>query len=103
MLSNEWIKIFAAIGVMAIAVGFALISWAFSEWLRDRIVDLKRTHKMKHRFDGKPIAKCWCRDCRTHNNKTGVCSLPGISRYTPDNGFCYEADPVWKEKENGRV
>ena len=99
MMSNEWTKVFALIGVMSVAGVFGLLTWAFAEWLKDRITDLKRAYRTKHRFDGKPIAKCWCRDCRMHNMKTGACSLPGVSIHTPDNGFCYEADPVWRESE----
>ena len=40
--------------------------------------------------------KCYCNDC-VHHRKDHACTIPGSTRYTPDNGFCYEASPREKE------
>ena len=98
-MRETWLKIFTFIGIVSTAGIGALIMTFFTTWLKDKIEEARRNQIMKHRFDGKPIAKCWCRDCRMHNNRSGSCSLPGIGRYTPDNGFCYEADPIWKSED----
>lgn len=51
-------------------------------------------YKWKHRFDKPPKAKCYCQDCRFHGGQyPNSCKLPGISRCTPPEGFCYEAEP----------
>lgn len=99
-ISAEWLKIFAFFGIVCFAGVVGFMGFNFIGWLKDRIEEAKHNQRIKHRFDGKPIAKCWCRDCRMHNNKSGSCSLPGIGRHTPDNGFCYEADPIWKERND---
>ena len=95
------LKLFAYIGVMCIAVVIAFIIWAISEWVKEKIRQTRINYRIKHRFDGKPVAKCWCRDCRAYINKTKLCSL--CNRYKADNGFCDEADPTWKrmEEKNG--
>lgn len=98
-MRETWIKIFTFIGIVSTAGIAGLVMTAFTDWLKGKIKEAKRNRRIKHRFDGKPTAKCWCRDCRMHNNRSGSCSLPGIGKYTPDNGFCYEADPIWKEIE----
>lgn len=97
---TTWLKIFSFIGIVSTAGIAALIMTSFTSWLKGKIEEARRNQIMKHRFDGKPIAKCWCRDCRMHSIRDGKCSLPGIGRHTPDNGFCYEADPIWKERND---
>lgn len=99
LINTEVLKWFALVGIMALTGLIVLIFWALFEWVKEELRIIKINRMIKHRFDGKPIAKCWCRDCRMHNMGTGACSLPGVSRCTPDNGFCYEADPLWREFE----
>lgn len=78
---------------------FAII--LIADFIRECIVNLRWRYKYKHRFDKKPIAKCYCIDCSYHD-KNGRCSnlspIDGPSRYTGDNWFCWEANPR-KNKE----
>lgn len=87
------LRVFAVIGGFVVGAVFAylvILLWeAVVEARRQAVI--KR--QIKHRFDGTPTAKCWCRDCKWHGVESNKCGLPGIGRYTPDNGFCYEADP----------
>lgn len=92
-------KIFFGFGVLAFTVIIALCIYALFAWIVDQIRGLYYIYRYKHRFDKKPCAKCWCVDCKFHG-VSGRCGLPGMSRYTPDDGFCYEAEP--KERE-GRL
>ena len=59
-------------------------------------------NRIKHRFGKPPTAKCYCIDCKYHDNKNGRCSGLGefVSgyKYTEDNWFCYNADPRKKEE-----
>ena len=100
-ISNEVLKMFAVVGVMCLAGFLGLIFWAAFEWAKEKIRQARINYHIRHRFDGKPLAKCWCRDCRAYNNKTNLCSV--CNRCKVDNGFCDEADPIWKrlEEKNG--
>ena len=85
----EIVGIFCIIGVIAV-----FLACLFT-WIQDTINEAIRTYQYKHRFNKPPTAKCYCKDCRMHGDSDGSnrCDLPGSSRYTPDNGFCYEAEP----------
>lgn len=96
-INVEVLKSFAFVGIMSVAGFSALIFWAFVEWVKEKLRVVKINRMIKHRFDGKPIAKCWCRDCRAYNNKTHLCTVNNA--YKRDDGFCYEADPIWREVE----
>ena len=101
LISDEVLKRLAFVGVICIAGLLGLIFWATFEWVKEKIRQARINYRIKHRFDGKPIAKCWCRDCRAYNNKTRLCSV--CNTYKADNGFCDEANPIWKglEEKNG--
>ena len=96
-MSAEVLKLFAFIGITTLAGFTGIIFWFFVDWGKERLRVIKINRMIKHRFDGKPIAKCWCRDCRGYNNKTRLCSVNNV--YKADNGFCDGADPVWKRME----
>lgn len=89
--------IFFRFGVVFVAGCVCLFAYllvcAFIELIEKAIYEWR----YRHRFDGKPCAKCWCKDCEMHG-KNDRCLLPGSSRSTPDNGFCYEARPRDKKK-----
>lgn len=69
-------------------------------FIQESIVKLRWHYKYKHRFDKKPIAKCYCIDCSYHD-KNGRCShlsaIDGPSYYTANDWFCWQADPKNKE------
>ena len=94
-MSNELSSIFAAIGLLVcVGIGLGLLYLAFDA-LRDLIDRLRWQHKYKHRFDKPPVAKCYCKDCKWHSVKDNKCSnVIWADRHTPDNGFCYEAEPM---------
>lgn len=69
-----------------------LISIAINE-IRDVIRKRKYKHKREHRFDGPPLAKCYCKDCE-HWQTDGRCNAHS-GWYTADNWFCWGAEP-WK-------
>lgn len=84
------------VSLIALLIGGLYI--AFVEW----IDDLKYKYRIKHRFDKPPTAKCYCIDCKYHNNKTNRCYRFGETtkeyRCTADNWFCWEAEPCNKEE-----
>jgi hypothetical protein len=56
-----------------------------------KIEKLKYDYKTKHRFDKPPLAKCYCKDCKYHEDNGECYSF--TKRYTADNWFC-----AWAEK-----
>lgn len=62
-------------------------------FIRDGIVELRWKYKYKHRFDKKPIAKCYCIDCKWHgvNNDNNLCQLH--DKHFPNDWFCKDAKP----------
>ena len=80
---------------MAVLVGFFII--VIIDGIKLGVETLKQKHKIKHRFDKPPTAKCYCIDCRLHDNNTGRCYR--FERFhSADNWFCFDAEPK-KEKK----
>lgn len=85
------IRFFAIIGAMvmgfmamALIVGLILCA-------REFFYDLSVKNSYKHRFSKKPVAKCYCLDCKYYSRESHLCSKSGI-RLSSDN-FCKEAEP----------
>ena len=92
-----WFLMLVGAGVIAVFVVCAAITiW---EYITDLISDLKWRYKYKHRFNNPPTAKCYCIDCKWHNNETNRCYRfhEKDGRLTADSWFCYEAEPREKE------
>ena len=78
-----WINMLALFGALALLGGVIIILYIFYDWLKGRILDLRRIWQYKHRFDKKPIAKCYCIDCRDYDEKNKFCRALG--RHALDN------------------
>ena len=59
--------------------------------LKEQFDELVYRHRIRHQFDKPPTAKCYCIDCRHHNNEDGLCSSFG--EFIADDCFCWKADP----------
>lgn len=93
------IEILAIIGaICSVAfIGYVLVYAALLLYLQEFIDKAKHKYRYKHRFDKPPTAKCYCIDCKYHDNEDGLCSSLGYW-YTADNWFCWKADPRKKEE-----
>lgn len=88
----------AWIGIAAVCGGVVILAW----YMVDAFVELIRLWRWeltyKHRFDKPPTAACYCKDCKYHGMKfpdgANPCNFPGVDRWTPADGFCYEAEPI---------
>ena len=90
------IKILALIGAVAsLAIIGCMLAFAWI-YLEEFIDKAKRNYRYKHRFDKPPTAKCYCIDCKYHDNETGRCG--GFGEFIADNCFCWRADPRKKEE-----
>ena len=87
------------------AVGFVTVGLVVFFWLlmaKDYICKLvakKRwEYKFKHRFDKKPVAKCYCKDCKYFEEKAEKCTF-FRNWYVLDNWFCSNAKPKKYDSE----
>lgn len=93
--------IFTVIGFATIAGLVVLFAYFAFDTLMDVVRLWRWRRKYKHRFDKPPTAACYCKDCKWHSEKDNRCSnVTWADRHTPDNGFCYEAEPRKKDIDN---
>lgn len=85
--------LFALAGVISIGGGILMFGWIFIEYLIDKYRMAIYTYKRKHRFDRKPTAKCYCKDCiyNSYSEYPG-CGLNN-HKYVEDDFFCKKAEP----------
>ena len=87
------IEILAIIGAICLIafVGYVLVFAALLLYLGEFIDKAKYKYRHKHRFGKPPTAKCYCIDCKYHDNETGRCG--GFGEFIADDRFCWKADP----------
>ena len=79
---------------MFILVLFMLAITMLKDFIVDKINDLKRKYKYKHRFDKPPLAKCYCKDCRYYIAKENDGNCGVHAGWTvADSWFCWSAEP----------
>lgn len=93
MIINGLIKLFAIFGIITVAGIIFVIGKLFFDFICELIDRKKWEYEYKHRFDKPPTAKCYCNDCEYHATNSKCNNVTWADRYTPDNGFCYEANP----------
>ena len=85
----SWIGAFVVLACVC-----AMIHCVFDS-LRDVVKNWRWKYTYKHRFDKPPTAACYCKDCKWHSVKDNKCNnVTWADRHTPDNGFCYDAEPM---------
>ena len=84
-------------GAALCCIGFGLIV-ALYYGISELVDTIRYNYRIKHRFDKPPTAKCYCVDCKLHNNESKKCyKFDGW--YTADNWFCWDAEPRKDIKE----
>ena len=89
------------IGFLTICVGSGFVFVVIYGGVCRLIDKLKYNYHIKHRFDKPPTAKCYCIDCKRHDNDTKRCyrfEYKSGYQCTADNWFCWEAEPRDKEE-----
>lgn len=61
--------------------------------LKSGITYLINRYRVKHRFDKKPLPKCYCIDCVNSHAEQNGRYCPRVNKYVADNWFCWEAEP----------
>lgn len=102
-MSDELWTICGWLGIATIAGVACVILYSIYDALREVIRSWRWLYKYKHRFDKPPTAKCYCKDCKWHSVKDNKCgNVTWADRHTPDNGFCYEAEPMTAKEAKKR-
>lgn len=61
--------------------------------IKSGITYLINRYRVKHRFNKKPLPKCYCIDCvNSHTDQNGR-YCPRVKKYVANNWFCWEAEP----------
>ena len=100
---TEWLwNSCAIIGMIAAMSLLMAVIYTMYESLSTVLHNARWSYKYKHRFDKKLTAKCYCKDCYYHSNKDKCVNVTWADRYTPDNGFCYDATPMTAKEAKKR-
>lgn len=93
---------FKRIGIYVVAGCVFMMIYCAFDALRNVVREWRWQYKYKHRFDKPPTASCYCIDCKWHSVKDNQCNnVTWADRRTPDNGFCYDAEP--RKKDDDKV
>lgn len=65
--------ILAVLGAIMLIGTIIVIATIIVQEIKEKIQEMKYQYKRKHRFDGPPIAKCYCKDC-IYWREEGLCS-----------------------------
>ena len=94
----EFIKNGLALFGGCVVIIFAyLVILMFWEWIRDQIDMAVYRRKRKHRFDKKPIAECYCKDCVQYTSYDEQCHK--FHQFVRDNNFCCWGNPHKRDPE----
>ena len=100
---NDIIKAFTLIGFLS-TIGICIFCiFLICICIKNAAYKARVKYLYKHRFDKKPTAKCYCRDCKKWEPETGKCYDHCNSRLMADNWFCCFAEPatgeIYKRRE----
>ena len=88
--SQHFVTLIGYLTIIFIIIGVLIL---LVELVKSGLENLKRIYKYKYRFDKKPTAKCYCIDCKYHDNFVGSCFGFDRHHHTADNWFCWKASP----------
>lgn len=90
-----WEDILPFIGMITLIVCCVFAIILLFEGITEAIRKFKCWWIYKHRFDKPPTAKCYCIDCKWHNNESNRCYKfhADSNRRTADTCFCSDAEP----------
>ena len=92
-MSENVMHSLAIFGIAAIGLVLVYLLFAIKEAICKLITTMKRKYRYKHRFDKKPLAKCYCKDCVFYFEEDERCAFGGIERRISPDWFCEGATP----------
>lgn len=88
MTETLW-RVFGLVGMVIVGVFVAFLCYFIAGEIRENIAIKRRQYEYQHRFDKKPVAKCYCKDCLYRSDV--LCDK--FDRYVDQDFFCRHADP----------
>ena len=92
-MKEKLFEAFFYFGVLSTALCCAGVLSVLTDWIEDRLHDLKAYWRFTHRFDKAPCAECRCIGCEYwepyDDGTTGYCSTHRWN--TADCWFCWDA------------
>ena len=85
------------VGTLCIVFIVAFLFVVAQEGICNWIAKKKWEYKYKHRFDKKPVAKCYCKDCASYYDEE--CKYWAKRLGVLDNDFCSRAIPKKTDPE----
>ena len=99
----EWlVRTLAVVGIIVLATIIGVCFALAVSSIKGLILHAKYRHKIKHRFDKPPLAKCYCKDCDHHSLSNSNECFAHKGWYTADNWFCWQATPRKHDEENSK-
>lgn len=90
-MNDEFKNVLAILGDSATIVALGCLIIVAIYGISEKFEEMRYLHRIKHRFDKPPTAKCYCVDCDMHQ-ENGCCEkFEGW--ITADNWFCWSATP----------
>ena len=86
-------EFFISMGITFTLVIIAIILSVIFFFAKMGITYLINRYRVKHRFDKKPLPKCYCIDCVNSRTDQNARFCSRVNKYVADNWFCWEAEP----------
>lgn len=83
-----------AIGAVTVSAVIVFLNFILFYGIRQHIKKYRQEREIKNRFNKKPTAACYCRDCYHFEPKTGGCYSGHNSQLMNPAWFCYFAAPL---------
>ena len=90
-MNSGWLSVIGLAAVIVCGAWAVILVWLGVKGLLQYIY---RQIKIKTRFNKKPTAKCYCRDCAKWNPDNGKCSDEFNLRHMGPGWFCCFAEPL---------
>lgn len=86
-------EFFISMGITFTLIIIAIILFVIFFFVKMGITYLINRYRVKHRFNEKPLPKCYCIDCVNSYTDQNGRFCPRVKKYVADNWFCWEAEP----------
>lgn len=93
-MSSDMEMLLIISGALFVSILCIAVIFTIAMVILELIKNLYVRYKIRTRYNKKPTAKCYCRDCKKFNPETGECGDPCNGRRMGPSWFCCFADPI---------
>lgn len=92
----------ACVGALTAGLIICFLIQEALESFKDYRERKRYAYKRAHRFDGPPLAKCYCKDCEYGVGDTAMKCSRGIINHSYDAWFCADGIPRKDDSDKGK-